>query len=250
MNPDREACTQTPTWPTCSTLTPDVVLFVTAAFCCLAAGQRIILMMIVPMSRPAKKVATAMPTAAPLSTSSSPLMLDSLASRNAAGAAAMVASFAAMSTLLAARVASLVAMAASLVAMAASLVAMAVSLAAMAASFATMSVVLAAMSSSLVLMAASFSAKVSALAAKVSALVLMAASLVAISASLAAIAACCGPDPQVSRCLFLGWSSAISTQMYSMFSLVVSMERTWSPAVHGPELTLRVWSPELNPRKS
>ena len=45
--------------------------------------------------------------------------------------------------------------------------------------------------------------------------------------------------------MFLGWSSAISTQMYSTFALVLSMERTWSPAVHGPEFPLRVWSPEF-----
>eukprot|EP00964_Phaeocystis_antarctica_P057600 scaffold34103_cov113-Phaeocystis_antarctica.AAC.1 len=47
------------------------------------------------------------------------------------------------------------------------------------------------------------------------------------------------------RCLATGWSSAISTQMYSTFDLVLSMERTWSPIFHGPEFPLRVWSPEL-----
>merc|ERR1740133_63956 len=154
-------------------------------------------------------------------------MVASLAAMSAS-LVAMVASLVAMSAVLAAMVASLAAMSASLVAMVASLVAMSAVLVAMVASLAAMSAVLVAMVASFVAMSAAWATKVTALAST-------AAFLVAISAFLAAIAACCGADPQVARCVFLGWSSAISTQMYSTFALVLSMERTWSPAVHGPE---------------
>eukprot|EP00964_Phaeocystis_antarctica_P056167 scaffold33106_cov70-Phaeocystis_antarctica.AAC.6 len=129
-----------------------------AAFCCRAAGQRIMLMMMAPTSRPPMKHATAMPATAPSSTPPLPVSTfdGPMSSKGFLS-----------STSLAAMVASLVAIVASEV------------------------------------------------------------------------------ERAAARCLATGWSPAISTQMYSTFALVLSMERTWSPIFHGPEFPLRVWSPEF-----